>query len=93
MDSGARMDLEVRVVLVSWRAAMRKAQAGELGDTSGLTQGVTVRALMLLERIVEKYGDHPVDEQSYLAQVLGPARAEIHGAIELDAADSGEAAG
>lgn len=87
MERRVRIELEVRVVLVTWRAVMRRARDGRLPDSRESIHRATVRALEFLDGIDAKYPDHLIEDHRYLARVLAPARAEIHGALNQDVAD------
>jgi hypothetical protein len=93
MASRAKIELEVQVVVVSWRAAMRHVRSGEFGHSSESTFRIGVDALRMLDDIAQKYRERPIADRRDLTRLLAAARAEIHGATHHDLADSGESAG
>lgn len=92
MERRVRIELEVRVVLVTWRAVMRRARDGRLPDSRESLHRATVRALEYLDEIDAKYPDHMIEDHRYLVRVLAPAREEIQAALNRDVADAATSA-
>jgi hypothetical protein len=83
-----RVELEIRTVVVSWRAVMRQIRAGYIPESRESVQRISRRALAALDNIERSHAGDPM-----MLVLVREARSEVHGATDHDLADSREQAG
>ena len=83
-----RVELEIRTVVVSWRAVMRQIRAGYIPESRESVQLATAWALAALDNIERSHAGDPITQT-----LVRDARSELHGSTHHDLADSGEHAG